>query len=46
MRIEDYKNIDLIDRINNYREIGINSFRIILSKENINEIKDIIDRIR
>ncbi len=46
MRIEDYKNIDLIDRINNYREIGINSFRIILSKENSNEIKDIIDRIR
>ena len=46
MRIEDYKNIDLIDRINNYREIGINSFRIILSKENINEIKDIIDRIK
>lgn len=39
MRIIDYKNINMIDEIQKYKEIGINNFRFILNDESINELK-------
>lgn len=44
MRILDYKNIDRIDEIKNMNSIGINTFRIVLNHENIDELKALIKR--
>ena len=40
-----YKNLDIIDRIDDYRKIGINSFLIMLYDESEQEIKNIINSI-
>ena len=45
MRIIDYKNIDLIDEIDKYRKIGVNSFRFILNDENISDIEYILKKL-
>lgn len=46
MRLLNYENINLIDKIIDIEKIGISNFRIILDSENKIEIKNIIDSLK
>lgn len=46
MRIIDYKNINLINEIINYKKIGIKLFRFILNDEDENKINEIIKLLK
>ncbi len=43
--IYDYKNIDLIDNINTFKNMGINNYRIEFLEETATEVKNILERV-
>ena len=43
--ILDYKNIDRLNEISKYREIGVNNFTISLFEESENDIMNILDNL-
>ena len=45
MRILDYKNINLMNKINELKSIGINSLRLVLNNEREKELENIINMI-
>ena len=44
--IMDYKNIDLVNNIKEFKKIGINCFRIELFEEDSTEVNTLIKRIK
>ena len=46
MRISNYKDIDKIDEVNELKEIGITSYRLIFTDEKVDEIKSVLSRLK